>query len=56
MRDRVKRIQAVLLKLLSKPAVLMMLSHDERAAVADLAALLGELVDRVENLRKDLNP
>lgn len=51
MRDRAKRVQAALLKLILSPSAVMMLSHDDRAAVADLAALLGELVSEVEKLK-----
>lgn len=51
LRERVKRVQEPLLKAISAPRAAL-LGHDTLVALAELAALLGELCAAVEALQK----
>lgn len=47
-RERVKTLQSAAARAILHP----LLSHDARVAIAEAAALLGELVERVDNLER----
>lgn len=51
--DRSKRLAALVLRVLQRPAVLVALSHDERAALSDLIGELIELNQRLDRLEKN---
>ncbi len=53
MREKAKRLQNVMLRNLTKFA--FVLNHDERAALADGVALLGEMVEKLDNLERAVN-
>lgn len=52
--ERSKRLGALVLRALGRPAVLVALSHDERAALSDLVAELIELNQRLERVESTL--
>lgn len=52
MLDRAKRIAAVILAESTRPAVLAVMSHNMRGALADLAAELVEINQRLNLLEK----
>lgn len=51
LRARVRRVQEPLRRALCDPRT-QLLPHDARIALAELGSLIGELVERIENLER----
>lgn len=55
MSERIKNLRTATARLLANPLTAGFLPHDARAALADTAQLIGELVERVEKLERANN-